>query len=340
MSGFFSNCTSGGCGAKIGPAELREYLHNLPLTADPNLLVGFGGSDDAAVYQVSPELAMVGTVDFFPPMVDDPRLFGQIAATNALSDIYAMGARPLFALNLVCFPQKMDKAVLGEILTGGAEKIKEAGVALCGGHSIYDHEPKYGLAVTGQIHPDKILKNNTCQTGDLLILTKALGIGLVMSALRAGLAKGGEYEAAVASMTRLNKYAAEKMEAFPVNACTDITGFGLLVHASEMAGDNHTLTINFDSLPLLPGAMKYAENYLATAAGQRNRNHITAETDMESIPAAAQEILFDPQTSGGLLISLPTDRAEALCREIRKEDPTASVIGQVSERESHTVVVV
>lgn len=340
MPGLFSTCISGGCGAKIGPAELREYLNALPLTADSNLLVGFGGSDDAAVYQLSPELAVVGTVDFFPPIVDDPRLFGQIAAANSLSDIYAMGARPLFALNLVCFPQKMDKAVLGQILAGGAEKIREAEAVLCGGHSIYDHEPKYGLAVTGQIHPDKILKNNACQAGDMLILTKALGVGLIMSALRAGLAKNDEYEAAAASMARLNKYAAEKMAAFPVNACTDITGFGLLAHAAEMAGDSHTLTINFDSLPLLPGVMKHAGDYLATAAGQRNRNHIAAEADIESIPAAAQEILFDPQTSGGLLISLPAGRAENLCREIKKDDPAASVIGQVSKRESHAVVVV
>lgn len=340
MSNLFSNCTSGGCGAKIGPADLSAYLRNLPLVDDPNLLVGFGSADDAAVYQVSPELAMVSTVDFFPPMVDDPRLFGQIAATNALSDIYAMGARPLFALNLVCFPQKMDKSILGEILTGGAEKIKEAGVALCGGHSIYDHEPKYGLSVTGQVHPDKVLKNNTCRAGDALILTKALGVGLVMSALRAGLAKDDEYEAAVASMTRLNKYAAEKMNCFQVNACTDITGFGLMVHASEMAGDSHTLTINFDSLPLLPGSMKFAEDYLATAAGQRNRNHIASSIDIEGLPAAAQEILFDPQTSGGLLISLPADQAETLCAEIRKDDPAAAIVGQVSDYENHAVVVV
>ncbi len=339
MSLLLSNCSSGGCGAKIGPADLRAFLRDLPVTDDPNLLVGFGGSDDAAVYRVSPELAMVSTVDFFPPMVDDPRLFGQIAAANALSDIYAMGATPLFALNLVCFPQKMDKAVLGEILTGGAEKIKEAGAALCGGHSIYDHEPKYGLAVTGQVHPDRILQNSTGRAGDALILTKPLGVGLVMSALRAGLATDEEYAAAAASMTRLNKYAAEKFRAFPINACTDITGFGLLVHASEMAGSGHTLTIDFDSLPLLPGALKYAEEYLATAAGQRNRNHLAAEADM-AVPAAAQEILFDPQTSGGLLISLPADRAEALCAAIRKDDPSAAIVGLVSEYAGRAVVVV
>jgi selenide,water dikinase len=339
MDRLFSTCSSGGCGAKIGPAELREYLQKLPVTADPNLLVGFGASDDAAVYRVSPDLAMVSTVDFFPPMLDDPHLFGQIAAANALSDIYAMGAEPLFALNLVCFPQKMDKAILAEILLGGAEKIKEAGAALCGGHSIYDHEPKYGLAVTGRVHPDRILTNNGCKTGDALILTKPLGVGLVMSAVRAGLAGADEYGAAAAGMARLNRYAAEKMRAFPVNACTDVTGFGLLVHASEMAGDRHTLTLNFDSLPLLPGAMKYAEEYLATAAGQRNRLHPAAGAE-PPLPAAAQEILFDPQTSGGLLISLPAAQAESLCAEIRKDDPAAAIVGLVSEYEGRPVTVV
>jgi selenium donor protein len=339
MSILFSNCSSGGCGAKIGPAELQEFLKDLPLAADPNLLVGFGSSDDAAVYQVSPELALVSTVDFFPPMVDDPRLFGQIAAANALSDIYAMGAQPVFALNLVCFPQKSDKSVLGEILMGGAEKIREAGAVLCGGHSIYDHEPKYGLAVTGRVHPDKILMNDACRAGDALILTKALGVGLIMSALRAGLAEKEEYEAATDSMARLNKYAAEKMNSFQINACTDVTGFGLLVHAAEMAGAKHTLTINFDSLPLLPGAMKYAEAYLATAAGQRNRNHLAGQIDL-AVSEAAQEILFDPQTSGGLLISLPAGQAESLCAEIKKDEPSAAIVGQISEFDGYAVVVV
>lgn len=338
MSILFSNCFTGGCGAKIGPAELGEYLKKIPWPADPNLLVGFGDSDDAAVYQISPELALVSTVDFFPPMVDEPRLFGQIAAANALSDIYAMGARPLFALNLVCFPQKMDKALLGEILSGGAEKIKEAGATLGGGHSIYDHEPKYGLAVTGQVHPDKILKNNTCRAGDALILTKPLGSGLIMAALRAGMIETGEYEAAAASMARLNKYAAEKLEGYQVNACTDITGFGLLVHASEMAGESHTLTINFDSIPLLPGARKYASGFLTTAAGKRNRDHLVNEVKMD-LPQVAKELLFDPQTSGGLLISLPADRAEDLCAEIRRDDPSAAIVGLVSEYEGRSVVV-
>lgn len=339
MTLLFSDCPSGGCGAKIGPAELGEYLRDLPRRAEPHLLVGFEASDDAAVYQLAPDLAIISTVDFFPPMVDDPWLFGQIAAANALSDVYAMGGAPLFALNLVCFPQKMDKTILGEILRGGAEKIHEAGAALGGGHSIYDHEPKYGLAVTGRVHPAKIWQNNRCQNGDALILTKALGVGLVMSALRAGLAGDDDYAAATAGMTRLNKYAAEKLADFPVNAATDITGFGLAVHAAEMAGSAHTLAIDFDSLPLLPGALGYAEEFLATAAGQRNRNHLAGRLSM-SLPEAAQEILFDPQTSGGLLISLPAVEAEAALAAIRKDDPVAAIVGLVSEYTGHSVVIV
>lgn len=340
MSLLTAECATGGCGAKIGPAELSGCLEHLPLLADPNLLVGFDTSDDAAVYKVAPDIAMVSTVDFFPPMVDDAKLFGKIAAANALSDIYAMGARPLYALNLVCFPQRLGKITLADILTGGAEKIQEAGAVLCGGHSIYDHEPKYGLAVTGQVHPDKLLRNTGCKPGDALILTKPLGVGLVMSAQRGGLATYASYQAAVASMSRLNKYAAEKMGTFPVNACTDITGFGFLVHAAEMAGSAHTLTVNFDSIPQLPGAMCYAENFLTTAAGQRNRNHISTKVDTTAIPAAAQELLFDPQTSGGLLISLPAKQADSLCAAIRCEDPSASIIGMVSERDRHAIVVV
>lgn len=337
---FLSSCTSGGCGAKIGPAELRECVSGLPLPKDANLLVGFESADDAAVYRISPELAVVSTVDFFSPMVDDPRLFGSIAAANALSDIFAMGGKVLYALNLVCFPEKMERTVLREMLRGGAEKIEEAGAVLCGGHSIYDHEPKYGLAATGSVHPDKILRNNACRPGDALILTKALGVGLIMSAFRAGVADDGEYAAAVAAMTRLNKYAAEKAASFQVNACTDVTGFGLLGHAAEMAGHDHTLTIAFDALPLLPGALRYAEEHFATAAAQRNRNHISGQVDASAIASAGQELLFDPQTSGGLLISLPAEQASALCDAIGEDDPGAAIIGMVSPREGHSVIVV
>lgn len=337
---LLKDCPTGGCGAKIGPAELGQVLRDLPALGDKNLLVGFDGSDDAAVYRLSNNDAIVSTVDFFPPMVDDPRTFGRIAAANALSDIYAMGGTVLFALNLVCFPEKMDKTILREILAGGAEKIAEAGAVVAGGHSIYDSGLKYGLAVTGRVRPDAVLRNNACRSGDCLILTKPLGIGLVLSAHRAGLSREADFAAAVAAMERLNKYASEKAASFPVNAATDITGFGLLAHAAEMAGTEHTLTLNFDSLPLLPGAVDYAGQFLATAAGQRNRNHIAERVDIGGISSAKQEILFDPQTSGGLLLSVPMDHAESLCNAVRNDDPAVAIIGMVAPRENRAVVIV
>lgn len=329
---LLSNCTSGGCGAKIGPHELKSILGDLPFTTDNNLLVGFDSSDDAAVYELTPGHSLVSTVDFFPPMVDDPFLFGEIAAANALSDVYAMGGKPLYALNLVCFPEKMDKEVLHDILLGGAEKAKEAGALLVGGHSIYDSEPKYGLAVTGQVDTEKLLLNNTPRLGDLLILTKPLGVGLVLSAMRVGEAQPDMIRAAELSMARLNGYAAEKMAGVPVSACTDVTGFGLLVHATEMAGDSRTITIDTASLPMLPGAYQFAADYYSTAAGQRNRNFMEGRVNLTDIPQPIQELLFDPQTSGGLLISVPANAAAALCDAIQEDDPGAAIIGQVNLR--------
>lgn len=336
---LLSSCSSGGCGAKIGPDELAEYLRQMPGFNDPDLLVGFGGSDDAAVYRLSPELALVSTVDFFPPMVDDPHLFGRIAAANALSDVYAMGGRPIMALNLVTFPQKAAKEALGEILRGGAEKVQEAGAVIGGGHSIYDHEPKYGLAVTGLVRPDRIWRNNTPAAGDVLLLTKPLGSGLVMAAYRAGLAGSAEFQAAAAVMERLNRYAADRLRDFPINAVTDVTGFGLAAHALEMAGEDQTLVIDLDSLPLLPGALGYAADYLATAAGQRNRNHLAGRIDLGSTDPARQEILFDPQTSGGLLVSLPAASAAAALSELKQAEAGAAIIGLVTERADFPVVI-
>ena len=336
---LFSTCSSGGCGAKIGPDDLTAYLTGLPVFSDPNLMVGFDASDDAAVYQISPDTAIVSTVDFFPPMVDEPYLFGKIAAANALSDVYAMGGRPLFALNLVTFPQKADKAILGEILRGGADKLKEAGVVLGGGHSIYDHEPKYGLAVTGVVHPDKIWRNNGCAVGDALILTKALGVGLVMAAARGGEASAEQYQAAADSMERLNKYAAEKLAGYRINAVTDVTGFGLAVHAVEMAGQERSLIINADSLPALPGALDFAGGFLATAASLRNRDHLEGRIELGRISAPLAELIFDPQTSGGLLISLPAAEAEELLADLSDIEPAARLIGLVTEREACPLVV-
>jgi selenide,water dikinase len=345
-SSLLSNCTSGGCGAKIGPGELADMLAGLKARLDPNLLVGFEGSDDAAVYRFGENQALVSTVDFFSPMIDDPFLFGKIAAANALSDIYAMGGRPLFALNLVCFPEKLDRSIVKEILSGGAAKVLEADAVIAGGHSIFDHEPKYGLAVTGLVDPRYVLRNNSCETGDALILTKALGAGLVMAALRANEADPERIKAASDSMERLNRRAAEKIMALPedsrrkVHACTDVTGFGLAVHAAEMAGLSRALVIDSASLPLLPGALDFAENYFATAAGQRNRNYMEGKTDLAGVPAAMQEIVFDPQTSGGLLVSAAPDLARELCDEIRRDDPAAAIIGEVIERDGVPVQIV
>jgi selenide,water dikinase len=337
---LLSNCTSGGCGAKIGPGELAEFLAALPVKNDPALLVGFEGRDDAAVYRIGEDRALVSTVDFFPPMVEDPFLFGKIAAANALSDIYAMGGKPLYALNLVCFPQKLGKDILGQILAGGAEKAREAETVIAGGHSIYDPEPKYGLAVTGLIDPRRIIRNNTCREGDALILTKALGVGLVMAGLRAGEAAAGIVRAATDSMERLNRYAAEKFADFTVHACTDVTGFGLAVHAAEMAGDHFTLVFDGGSLPLLEGALDFAEKFYATAAGQRNRNFMEGRADVSAVDPALGELVFDPQTSGGLLIAAAAEDAGALCEAIQKDDPAAAIIGEVCRREDFSVVVI
>jgi selenide,water dikinase len=319
---------------------LGGILAGLRIKRDPALLVGFEGRDDAAVYQIDGDRAMVSTVDFFSPMVEDPFLFGQIAAANALSDIYAMGARPLYALNLVCFPQRMDRDILEAILAGGAEKALEAETVIAGGHSIYDHEPKYGLAVTGLVNPRRLIRNNACREGDLLILTKALGVGLIMAGLRAGEAGDDLVKAAADSMTRLNRYAAEKFADFQVHACTDVTGFGLAVHAAEMAGDQFSLVIDGDSLPLLKGALGFAENFYATAAGQRNRNFMKDRIDASGLGTAMEELVFDPQTSGGLLIAAAAEDAEELRNAIARDDPAAAIIGEVCRRQECSVLFV
>ena len=333
---LLSNCVSGGCGAKIESDGLAGLLAGLPSGGDGSLLVGFDTADDAAVYALDGERSLIFTADFFPPMVDDPRVFGRIAAANALSDVWAMGGKPFLALNLVCFPEAMDKGALVEILAGGAEKIAEAGAVLGGGHSIYDREPKYGLAVAGIIETSKVVRNNTPKPGHRLILTKPLGVGIVMAALRVGLADEGAVRQAVSSMERLNRSACECMMAFNVSACTDVTGFGLIVHALEMAGDAVTIILYPDALPVIPEAVKYADEYLLTAAGQRNRNRAGAHADVSRLPFAIQELLFDPQTSGGLLIAVPPAEAEALVARIRDAgDESAAIIGEVTQASLH-----
>ena len=334
---LLSSCTSGGCGAKIGPGELRRITGALPKFDDQRLLVGFDGSDDGCVYRLDEVQSLVSTVDFFPPMVEDPRIFGRIAAANALSDIYAMGARPLFALNIVCFPQGGEMEALAEILQGGAEKVLEAGAVIGGGHSIYDREVKYGLCVTGTVRDGHVLRNDTPREGDSLILTKPLGTGIILAAQRVQMADAAAYEAALAVMQRLNRDAAEAMEGFSVSACTDVTGFGLLAHAHEMAGTHMAVRIDPDALPIQRNVLGYAAEYLTTAAGQRNRNHLRGDVDVRCVSREMQEVLFDPQTSGGLLIAVARDEAEALLSQIRQNDPDAALIGGVRKRVDSSV---
>ena len=331
---FLSSCTSGGCGAKIGPGELAGILSNLPAFSDPRLTVGFDSSDDAAVYRLNDQTSLISTADFFSPMVEDAKSFGRIAATNAMSDVWAMGGTPILALNIVCFPEALDKSLLGDMLAGGAEKIKEAGAILGGGHSIYDKEPKYGLAVTGLVDNDKVIRNDTLRVGDKMILTKALGVGIIMAAARADAASIEAEAKAVASMERLNRYAAEKMAGYEVSACTDVTGFGLLAHMAEMAAGRVTIKIYAEALPTIPEAVAYANDFLLTAAGQRNRNHLGKRIMVNNLPFSTQEMLFDPQTSGGLLIAVSPRQADALLTAIQKDDPVAAIVGEVLPKDS------
>ena len=334
-------CKGGGCTAKLGPDLLSHVLDKLPRgEKDPNLLIGYDSKDDAAVYRVSDEVAVVQTLDFFPPMLDDPYLFGQIAATNALSDIYAMGGTVKTALNIVCFPEQMDLNILGKIMQGGAEKVIEAGGTLAGGHSIMDNDVKYGLSVTGVVHPDHIYGNNQGQPSDVLILTKKLGVGLVCNANRVGLAPEGAMEEAAASMTTLNKKAAEISHHYEIHACTDVTGFGFLGHLSEMINEEISAEIDSISIPVIRGAIHCAEEFLLTAAAQRNRNHVEDRVEFSSwIPFSMEELLFDPQTSGGLLFAVKPEQAGAFLKELQGAGLPAAMVGRfVSKKEKDIYV--
>ena len=308
-----------------------QVLHSLPKFDHPDLIVGTETSDDAGVFRLRSDLAIVNTVDFFTPIVDDPYLFGQIAAANALSDIYAMGAEPRTALNIVCFPKgKMDIQVLGEVLKGGAEKVREAGAVIIGGHSIIDEEIKYGMAVTGVIHPDKVVRNVGVQEGDAVVLTKPLGTGIITTALKKGKASKESIQAAVASMVALNNTASKIMRNYPVHACSDVTGFGLLGHALEMAsGSSVTLILESSKLPLLHRAPRLAEKGYLTGGCKRNREYLQDKITIDkSIREGLVEVAFDPQTSGGLLIALARRHASKLVDELQANGvKAASAIG-------------
>ena len=332
-------CKGGGCTAKLGPGALSSVLNKLPKFQDPNLIIGFDASDDAAVYKLSNELAIVQTLDFFPPMVEDPYIFGQIAAANALSDIYAMGAAFKTALNIVCFPESMDLNILGQILLGGSEKVREAGGTLAGGHSIADESVKYGLSVTGTLHPDRVFANNACKEGDALILTKPLGVGIVCTASRLKAASDAAMAQAVKSMTTLNKYASEIARKYRTHACTDVTGFGFIVHLCEMLGDSYSAKIEKDSIPFIPESAAYADEFYITAAGQRNRNFAEGKVDLSDCSFAMQEILFDPQTSGGLLISMDASDAPEALEELKALGLPCAVVGKITTKLEKAVYV-
>jgi selenide,water dikinase len=297
----------------------------------PALLVGLSSPDDAAVYRLNDEQAVISTSDFFPPVVDAPYAFGAIAAANAMSDVYAMGGEVLFAINLAAFPEKLDTAILSEIMRGGAEKVREAGAVIAGGHTITDAEPKYGLAVTGVVHPDRILTKGGAQAGDVLVLTKPLGTGAVTTALKREQADPADVQAAIESMSRLNKVTSEAAAAIGVHAATDVTGFGILGHGHEMAHlSGVTFRLEMASLPWLPGALRYGEE--SAFPGGMSNNKLFYEkwvTFAENISETWQLLLFNPETSGGLLMAVSPDKADALVDEIERGGETAWRIGDV-----------
>jgi len=319
----------------VGPEDLAQVLKDLPLRKDPNVLVGLETSDDAGVYQLNDEVALIQTADFFTPIVDDAYTFGQIAVANALSDVYAMGGKPLTALNLVAFPIKtLPPSVLKEILRGGLSKMEEAEVALVGGHTVEDPEIKYGLAVTGIVHPKKILTNAGAKPGDLLVLTKPLGTGIISTALKGGVASKEAVTRMAETMIALNRKASESMQTFPAHACTDITGFSFIGHALEMAIANQVgMVIHSPNIPLLPEAMEYARLGLLTGGGHSNRQFFSCRVAADAgLSPLLMDILYDPQTSGGLLISLSSDQAQNLVETLKKEaQMDAWIVGQVVE---------
>ena len=321
-----------GCGAKVGAGVLARLLGDLQVLRDENLLVGFDKSDDASVYKVSEELALVQTVDFFPPIADDPYSFGAIAATNALSDVYAMGGEPKLALNIMAVPKDLPQEAVREILRGGYEKAYEAGVIITGGHSILDPEPKYGLAVTGFVHPDRVLTNSGARPGDVLLLTKPLGIGVLTTANKAGLAEPETMRCATKLMTTLNKAARDCMVKYRVHACTDVTGFGLMGHGTEMAqGSGVELHIDTAGIRFIPEALEFARMGILPEGMYRNRSFAEPYVEPGAVPLELQDLLYDPQTSGGLLIAVHPEDAEALLAELAEAVPAAQRIGEAAE---------
>ncbi len=336
-----------GCGAKVGAGTLVKMLEGFQTHYDPRLIVGYDKSDDASVYVLDKDTALVQTTDFFPPIVDDPFLYGQIAAANALSDIYSMGGEPKLALNILCIPEDMEQTAVQEILRGGYSKVYETGAIITGGHTIHGAEPIYGLAVSGFVPPDRVLTNSNARPGDVLILTKPLGIGILTTAAKAELVETSVLERIYRQMTTLNKAARDIMVRFSVHSCTDITGFGLLGHSFEMAqGSGCSIHLQADRIPFHPECYELAEMGFIPAGAYRNREYAASGVKvLGDVSRAMLDICYDPQTSGGLLIALPKEEADACLAELNAQStltcglpvaaadglPAAAIIGYVTE---------
>lgn len=307
---------------------------------DENLMVGVETSDDAAVYRLTEDMALIQTLDFFTPVVDDPYTFGQIAAANSLSDIYAMGGKPTVALNIVCFPSCLSIDMLGEILRGGADKVIESGAVVIGGHTVDDNEPKYGLSVSGLVHPDRILKNHGSKPGDVLILTKPLGTGIINTAIKGEVASKEAYDKAVKVMTTLNKYAGEIVARHELTACTDITGFGLMGHAYEMASASDvTFKLYKNKIPYIEEAKEYAQMGLVPAGAYSNRGYLDGKYELKNVPQWLEDVLFDPQTSGGLMVSCSFEEAMEIKKELDELELKSAIIGEVTEQKGKNLIV-
>jgi selenide, water dikinase len=326
------------------PGALAQVLCHLPEMKHPDLLVGCDSFADAAVYRLRDDLALVQTVDFFTPVVDDPYLYGQIAAANSLSDVYTMGAQPLTALNIVCFPSRvLSVDILGAILKGGADKVLEAGALIVGGHSVEDNEPKYGLCVTGTVHPDHLVTNDKARPGDILVLTKPIGSGIILTAAKAEMAGAGELDAAVRVMRALNKEASLAMQETGVSAATDITGFGFLGHAREMAlASGVSMELSFGRIPLMRGALRAAGMGLVPAGAYANRDYVAeglVVPDEKTVGEREIDVLCDPQTSGGLFIAVPASKENRLLQAMATRNVEAAVVGRVTEGKAGTITV-
>ncbi|MBN1044312.1 selenide, water dikinase SelD [Clostridium botulinum] len=330
-----------GCAAKIGPGVLHSVLSSLLKFEDENLIVGFDTSDDACVYKINDDTVVIKTVDFFPPMVDDPYTFGQVAAANALSDVYAMGGNPSIAMNLICFPSCLDISIMREILAGGYDKVKEAGAVIAGGHTIADPTPKYGLCVSGFARPEEILSNSNAKTGDVIILTKPLGIGIMNTAAKAELIDENKIKEVTSIMSTLNKYAKECTLGLEIHSCTDVTGFGLIGHSYEMAsGSKKTIEIFSESIPIIDGALDYAKMGIIPEGMYNNLDYLKDKFAVgANISQELQDVLIDPQTSGGLLLSLPEKQAKEFLSRIENFTPYARIIGQVLDNGDKPIVI-